>query len=116
MEKLGEGQAIIARGTTMYNKGKIKEFFVLKIGRKYVYVVEHQNDSLDFAVPLYKDTLGCCDLNFGWRFFRSQKEMEEFDEMHALFDEISKKITSPNTSAKSIGLEKLRKIGEILLP
>ena len=108
------GQIIVGRGVNKYTNGKIKDFRITKVGKKYIYVLEADSNMPDYAaIALIKDTLA--NKNFcspDWEFFPSAKDMEEHDEAIMLEREIREKAC--RLSTRSIDLERLRKIRDLL--
>ena len=106
------GQIIVGRNISRCNRGEVREFRVVKIGTKYIHVLEADSDNPYCTIFLLKDTLANKDWNSQWKFYHSVKEMNDRDEAEQLYNELREKID--RLSAIKIGLEKLRAIAKIL--
>lgn len=107
------GQLIIGRFVGRFDKGKIEDFRITKVGKKYIYVVPLDLPS-SYAIPLLKDTLANKEdwRNSDWQYFHSYDAMKEYDEEIRLFYEVREMIN--HTSGKRLGLKKLREIRALL--
>ena len=108
------GQIIIGRGIGKYTQGKVKDFRIVKVGKKYIYVIDAKSDlSVHFSTAIFKDTLKNKERGpVDWEYFSSKIAMEEYDESIRLIKEIRDKAS--RLSAGNISLERLKKIRDIL--
>jgi hypothetical protein len=106
------GRIIIGRGIDRYNKGEIKEFRIVKVGAKYIYIKENSANVPDFmGKAIYKDSLEGKDPNDRFEYFFSLEEMKEHDEAKKLLMEICDIIYGRNNIKPQ---KKLRAIKELL--